>query len=304
MAPLLTRLRDCVILLGERALFRKRTEIVLGLLSHRNLSHKSQHSQNQQCRANLAHFGRRDRENFKRQALHNNVTNNGITKRGATTGNRNARLKSYADAVRHSEDGLTQKKITKQPTYNQYGQHQFDLEASLCEADFSWLQDCYVGEIKSMELLEGLQDMQRLAGLFSCQVRPLGGMLVLLSASKGASMSDTLSPAEYPPAPMKQVQDNSPSMANSRMEDDLSHLQIEKDGLVAGKMPKSLTPIEEPTKAGGKVLPHVPRCSGSGLFSADLEAIQSRFFVDPPSPAFQYVLGLSTLMGQEVLDPQ
>ncbi|GAB4859995.1 hypothetical protein Ancab_011471 [Ancistrocladus abbreviatus] len=106
--------------------------------------------------ANLAHFRRKDRENYKRQALHNNDTNSGISKRGAITVTRNARLKSYADVVRHNEDGPPQKKITKQQTYNQYGQHQFDLEASLCEADLSWLQDCYMGEIKLVELLEGL----------------------------------------------------------------------------------------------------------------------------------------------------
>ncbi|GAB4837769.1 hypothetical protein Ancab_002634, partial [Ancistrocladus abbreviatus] len=167
---------------------------------------------------------------------------------GATIVHRNARLKSYVDAVRYSEVGLPQKKITKQLTYNQYGQHQFDLEASLCEVDFSWLQDCYVGEIKSLELLEGLQDMQRLAGLFS--------------------------------------------------------YQTEKDGSVAATLAKSLTPAEEPTKAWGKVMHHVPRCSGSSLFAADLEGFQSRFLANLPSPTFQSVLGLSALLDREILDPQ
>ncbi|GAB4840973.1 hypothetical protein Ancab_021729 [Ancistrocladus abbreviatus] len=69
-------------------------------------------------------------------------------------------------------------------------------------------------------------------------------------------------------------------------------------------MDKSLAPAEEPTKAGGKVLHHVPRCSSSSLFAADLEAVQSRFFANPPSPAFQSMLGLSALLDQEMLDPQ
>ncbi|GAB4850354.1 hypothetical protein Ancab_029656 [Ancistrocladus abbreviatus] len=53
-------------------------------------------------------------------------------------------------------------------------------------------------------------------------------------------------------------------MAVLRTEDDLSHQQIEKDGSVAGKSAKSLTPVEEPTKAGGKVMHHVPSLVGPG----------------------------------------
>ncbi|GAB4838770.1 hypothetical protein Ancab_028312, partial [Ancistrocladus abbreviatus] len=72
-------------------------------------------------RANLVCFGRRDRENSNRQAIHNKVANNVSTMTGATTVHRNARLKSYADAVRYSEDGNPQKMITKQLMHNQYG---------------------------------------------------------------------------------------------------------------------------------------------------------------------------------------
>ncbi|GAB4859150.1 hypothetical protein Ancab_010615 [Ancistrocladus abbreviatus] len=152
--------------------------------------------------------------------------------------------------------------------------------------------------------------MQRLAGLFSYQVHPLGGMLVLLIMSildyvflsDLSSQSGTLSPAKYLPTPMKLIQDNSSSMVNPRMEDDLSHLQTKKDGLVARKMAKSLTPVEEQTKVGEKVLPYGQRCSGSSPFSTDLEAVQSRFFADLPSLTFQSVLGLSALLDHEVLD--
>ncbi|GAB4860019.1 hypothetical protein Ancab_011493 [Ancistrocladus abbreviatus] len=112
-----------------------------------------------------------------------------------------------------------------------------------------------------------------------------------------SSQSGMLSPANYPSALMKLVQDNSTSMANPRMEDDLSHLLIEKDGSVAGKMTKSLTLVEELTNAGGKVLLHVSRCSGCDHFSTNIEAVQSRFFADPPSPtALQSMLGLSALL--------
>ncbi|GAB4829540.1 hypothetical protein Ancab_019211 [Ancistrocladus abbreviatus] len=69
-------------------------------------------------------------------------------------------------------------------------------------------------------------------------------------------------------------------------------------------MTKSMTPAKELTKAGGKVLYHIPRCSGSSLFAADLEAVQSGFFANLPSPAFQSVLGLSALLDQEMLEPQ
>ncbi|GAB4843277.1 hypothetical protein Ancab_013243 [Ancistrocladus abbreviatus] len=84
-----------------------------------------------------------------------------------------------------------------------------------------------------------------------------------------------LSPAEYPPASMKLVQDNSPSMADLRMEDDMSHQQTEKDGLAVARSAKSLTPVEEPTKARGKAMHHVPRCLGSSLFAANLEAAEN-----------------------------
>ncbi|GAB4859994.1 hypothetical protein Ancab_011470 [Ancistrocladus abbreviatus] len=94
-------------------------------------------------------------------------------------------------------------------------------------------------------------------------------------------------------------------MADLRMEDNLSHLLTEKDGSMAGKTTKSLTPVEESTNAEEKVLLHVPRCSSSGHFSTNVEAVQSRSFADLPSPAtLQSVLGLSASLDQEVLDPQ
>ncbi|GAB4838771.1 hypothetical protein Ancab_028313 [Ancistrocladus abbreviatus] len=60
------------------------------------------------------------------------------------------------------------------------------------------------------------------------------------------------------------------------MADDLSYQQTDKAGLVAARLAKSLTPAEEPTKARGKAMHHVPRCSGSSLFATDPEVVQSR----------------------------
>ncbi|GAB4836707.1 hypothetical protein Ancab_001621 [Ancistrocladus abbreviatus] len=94
-------------------------------------------------------------------------------------------------------------------------------------------------------------------------------------------------------------------MVDPRKEDDQPKLQTEMAGLVARKVPKSQTLEKEPTSAGEKDLLHVPRCTGCYSFFVDLDAVQSIFNGDSPSPTgIQPEMGLSTSLEQEMLDPQ
>ncbi|GAB4846859.1 hypothetical protein Ancab_025867 [Ancistrocladus abbreviatus] len=65
-------------------------------------------------------------------------------------------------------------------------------EELIGELGYSWLNNCYTGVLKHANLLTVVGDKLAEENIGNCLLRPIGGNLVLLSATGGASMAEVL----------------------------------------------------------------------------------------------------------------
>ncbi|GKV05101.1 hypothetical protein SLEP1_g17145 [Rubroshorea leprosula] len=81
--------------------------------------------------------------------------------------------------------------IKKQWRKSKVNQEQWQgLEVMAEEEDLRWLQDCFVGTVKSPETISTLQDKFLMEGYFFAKVTPMGGRLVLLSSVDHEELKD------------------------------------------------------------------------------------------------------------------
>ncbi|GKU95921.1 hypothetical protein SLEP1_g9218 [Rubroshorea leprosula] len=107
---------------------------------------------------------------------------------------------SYAEAVKNgprkheesdSREPMQVMGIKKQWRKSKANQEQWQgLEVMAEEEDLRWLQDCFVGTVKSPETISTLQDKFLMEGYFSAKVTPMGGRLVLLSSVDHEELKD------------------------------------------------------------------------------------------------------------------
>ncbi|GKV25988.1 hypothetical protein SLEP1_g35355 [Rubroshorea leprosula] len=69
------------------------------------------------------------------------------------------------------------------------------LEFMVKEEDLSWLEGCYVGVARSVEIIPTLQEKFFMEGYFSCKVRAMGGRLVLLEGGDKEEIKDLVEQA-------------------------------------------------------------------------------------------------------------
>ncbi|GKV12085.1 hypothetical protein SLEP1_g23283 [Rubroshorea leprosula] len=59
--------------------------------------------------------------------------------------------------------------------------HQWSgMEINIDKDEYAWLEKCYVGTVHSVSLIPNLQEKFFMEGVFFCNIRPMGGRLVLL----------------------------------------------------------------------------------------------------------------------------
>ncbi|GKV37932.1 hypothetical protein SLEP1_g45894 [Rubroshorea leprosula] len=64
------------------------------------------------------------------------------------------------------------------------------MEYNAKPEDYEWLKGCYVGTVHSVEMVRNLQEKFYMEGYFSCQIRAMGGKMVLLDCEEKEELKD------------------------------------------------------------------------------------------------------------------
>ncbi|GKU96316.1 hypothetical protein SLEP1_g9566 [Rubroshorea leprosula] len=100
-------------------------------------------------------------------------------------------LRSYADVLK----GTRRKVLPAKPHRSTWQQRTAEkqwtgLEFTVNKEDTAWLDGCYVGTTRSIELIPTMQEKLYMEGYFACTVKPMGGRLMLLSSEDKEELKD------------------------------------------------------------------------------------------------------------------
>ncbi|GAB4840394.1 hypothetical protein Ancab_021160, partial [Ancistrocladus abbreviatus] len=69
----------------------------------------------------------------------------------------------------------------------------FNMELKTSKSEYEWLNACYIGTVKSPESMTSLGAQLNKVGISKCDMRPIKGNLVLLSANRNETMEKIMS---------------------------------------------------------------------------------------------------------------
>ncbi|GKV16172.1 hypothetical protein SLEP1_g26854 [Rubroshorea leprosula] len=95
--------------------------------------------------------------------------------------------KRYRDRSRHDHRQSGNRKVWKEKGR---GDNWASMEFNIKPEEYAWLEGSYVGIVHSMEMVRNLQEKFYMEGYFSCQIRAMGGKMVLLSGQDKEEVKD------------------------------------------------------------------------------------------------------------------
>ncbi|GLU02748.1 hypothetical protein SLE2022_199860 [Rubroshorea leprosula] len=94
---------------------------------------------------------------------------------------------SYSERGRHQHRQTASRKVWKE---RGRGVKWAGLEFNVKPEEYAWLEGSYVGVVHSVEMVRNLQEKFFMEGYFSCQIRAMGGKMVLLTGQDKEEVKD------------------------------------------------------------------------------------------------------------------
>ncbi|GKU86405.1 hypothetical protein SLEP1_g936 [Rubroshorea leprosula] len=94
---------------------------------------------------------------------------------------------NYRDSSRHQSRQIANRKVWKE---RGRGEKWAGMEFNVKPEEYAWLEGSYVGIVHSVEMVRNLQEKFFMEGYFSCQIRAMGGKMVLLTGQDKEEVKD------------------------------------------------------------------------------------------------------------------